>query len=145
MDIWSKSPYPANVLSNLYDNAFRFDEVACGSMEGFLQSLKYKDVARQQEICRMSGKEAKRMSLSDWQIDQIVWWRSKAVDRQSAEFQNLVQNAYQAMYEQNETFRNALAQTTGQKLYHSRGEQDPRKTILTEKEFCDTLTILRNK
>ena len=40
LDIWSKSPYPANVLSNLCSNGFRFDGVLCGSMEGFLQSLK---------------------------------------------------------------------------------------------------------
>ena len=37
LDIWSKSPYPANVLSNLCSNGFRFDGVLCGSMEGFLQ------------------------------------------------------------------------------------------------------------
>lgn len=40
IDIWSKSQYPANVLSNLYDNSFCYDSVECGSMEGFLQSLK---------------------------------------------------------------------------------------------------------
>lgn len=36
IDIWSKSEYPANVLSNLNSNGFRFDGVVCGSMEGFL-------------------------------------------------------------------------------------------------------------
>lgn len=47
LDIWSKSPYPANVLSNLCSNGFRFDGVLCGSMEGFLQSLKYQDTGKQ--------------------------------------------------------------------------------------------------
>ena len=47
VDIWSKSPYPANVLSNLHDNEFYFDGVKCGSMEGFLQSLKQKNVKKQ--------------------------------------------------------------------------------------------------
>ena len=46
VDIWSKSPYPANVLSNLHDNEFYFDGVKCGSMEGFLQSLKQKNVKK---------------------------------------------------------------------------------------------------
>lgn len=40
VDIWSKSEYPADVLSNLCSNGFRFDGMFCGSMEGFLQSLK---------------------------------------------------------------------------------------------------------
>lgn len=43
IDIWSKNPYPSNILSNLHDNSFGFDGVKCCSMEGFLQSLKYKD------------------------------------------------------------------------------------------------------
>ena len=36
VDIWSKSPYPADVLSNLHDNGFCYDGIECGSMEGFL-------------------------------------------------------------------------------------------------------------
>lgn len=64
IDIWSKNPYPANVLSNLYDNSFCYDGVECGSMEGFLQSLKYKDIEEQRHICRLSGKEAKRMTTA---------------------------------------------------------------------------------
>ena len=40
IDIWSHSDYPAQVLSNLCSNPFTFDGVLCGSMEGFLQSLK---------------------------------------------------------------------------------------------------------
>lgn len=43
IDIWSKCKYPACVLSNLHDSIFIFDDVECHSMEGFLQSLKYKD------------------------------------------------------------------------------------------------------
>lgn len=42
LDIHSKGLYPSNVLSNLCDNGFCFDGIVCGSMEGFLQSLKAK-------------------------------------------------------------------------------------------------------
>ncbi len=38
------------------------DAVACASMEGFLQSLKYADVDTQKAICQLSGKEAKNMT-----------------------------------------------------------------------------------
>ena len=144
LDIWSKSPYPANVLSNLCSNGFRFDGVLCGSMEGFLQSLKYQDTGRQRQICSMKGKNAKNMTLSHWQTDQIVWWKGTEINRQSKEFQDLIRRAYQAMFEQNERFRIALMSTRGIKLYHSQGEQNPYKTILTESEFCSVLTEMRD-
>ena len=145
VDIWSKSAYPADVLSNLCNSSFCFDGIACGSMEGFLQSLKYKDTDRQRQICEMPGKEAKKMSVSDWQGDQIVWWKGQTIDRHSKAFVELVTRAYQAMFSQNEQFRNALKSTKGEKLYHSRGGHDSHKTILTEREFCDILTELRDR
>lgn len=144
IDIWSKSEYPADVLSNLCDNIFLFDGVECGSMEGFLQSLKYKDEDKQRQICLMSGKEAKRMTNADWQREQIVWWKSAAVDRQSDDYMQLVHRAYQTMFEQNEKFRTALLSTKGKNLYHSQGESNSFKTILTGKEFCQILTELRD-
>lgn len=144
VDIWSKSDYPADVLSNLCSNGFRFDEMVCGSMEGFLQSLKQKDKDKQRQICSMKGKNAKSMTSSGWQTDQIVWWKGVAIDRQSEEFKQLVRRAYQAMFEQNERFRTALMSTREQILFHSRGESNPYKTILTEDELCQTLTELRD-
>lgn len=139
MDIWSKSAYPADVLSNLSNNSFCFEGMSCGCMEGFLQSLKYEDTDRQRQICGMTGKEAKKMSVSDWQGDQIVWWKGQAIDRQSEVFFKLVTRAYQAMFSQNERFRKALMSTKGKKLFHSQGGHDSYKTILTEQEFCDIL------
>ena len=79
VDIWSKSPYPADVLSNLHDNGFCYDGMECGSMEGFLQSLKQKDVGKQCQVCRMTGREAKRMTNADWQTSQTVWWNGQAM------------------------------------------------------------------
>ena len=145
MDIWSKSEYPADVLSNLCSNGFRFDGMVCGSMEGFLQSLKQKDKDKQRQICSMKGKNAKKMTSTGWQTDQIVWWKGVAIDRQSEEYKQLVRRAYLAMFEQNERFRSALMSTRGQALFHSRGESNPFKTILTENELCQILTELRDK
>lgn len=82
IDIWSKSAYPADVLSNLCSNGFRFDGMVCGSMEGFLQSLKQKDLVKQRQICSMKGRKAKNLSTTGWQTDQIVWWKGQAIDRQ---------------------------------------------------------------
>lgn len=144
IDIWSKNKYPANVLSNLHDSIFILDDVECHSMEGFLQSLKHQDEERQKQICKMKGLDAKNQSTSDWQENQIVWWRGKAINRQSEDFSSLVDRAYTALYQQNRCFREALYSTRGKRLLHSRGKNDPHETILTETEFCTILTKLRD-
>ena len=144
IDIWSHSDYPSQVLSNLCSNPFTFDGVQCGSMEGFLQSLKQQDSNKQRQICAMKGRNAKRATTARWQADQIVSWKGIAIDRQSEDFQQLLRHAYQAMFDQSERFRAALMATRGMKLYHSRGKSDPFKTILTEQEFCQILTDLRD-
>ena len=144
IDIWSKSKYPAYMLSNLHDSIFIFDDVECHCMEGFLQSLKHQDEGKQHLICKLRGIDAKRMSSSDWQRDQIVWWKGKAINRQSEEYVKLITEAYAALYQQNQYFREALLATKGKRLLHSRGKKNSHETILTEKEFCTILTELRD-
>jgi len=146
VDIWSnaKQGNPGKVLSNLCSNGFRFDGMVCGSMEGFLQSLKQKDKDKQRQICQMKGKNAKKMTSTGWQTDQIIWWKGNPIDRQSADYYSFVSAAYLTMFEQNERFRTTLMSTRGMRLFHSRGEQNPFKTILTEQELCQILTNLRD-
>ena len=81
LDIRSNGLYPSNVLSNLCSNGFRLDGLTCGSMEGFLQSLKRKELDKQRQICSMKGGNARKMSVTSWQTDQIVWWKGQAIDR----------------------------------------------------------------
>lgn len=144
LDIRSDGLYPSNVLSNLCSNGFRFEGMVCGSMEGFLQSLKYKDGDKQRQICSMKGGNARKRSVTSWQTDQIVWWKGYAIDRQGEEFQQLVRHAYQAMFGQSQRFRDALMQTRGMTLIHSMGEMNPYRTILTSQEFCSILTDIRD-
>lgn len=142
LDIRSNGLYPSNVLSNLCSNGFRLDGMVCGSMEGFLQSLKRKELDKQRQICNMRGGNARKMSVTSWQTDQIVWWKGQAIDRQSEEYQRLIRRAYQAMFEQSERFRAALMQTRGITLVHTSGEPSSYKTILTPSEFCGILMDL---
>ena len=144
LDIRSNGLSPSNVLSNLCSNGFRFDGVLCGSMEGFLQSLKQQEKNKQLQICQMKGGYARKHSITSWQTDQIVWWKGQAYDRQSDDYQKLIRRAYQAMFDQSERFRAALMQTRGITLIHSSGEENPYKTILTEQEFCTILTEIRD-
>ena len=145
LDIRSNGLYPSNVLSNLCSNGFRLDGMVCGSMEGFLQSLKRKELDKQRQICSMRGGNARKMSVTSWQTDQIVWWKGQAIDRQSEEYQRLIRRAYQSMFEQSERFRAALMQTRGITLVHTIGEPNSYKTILTPAEFCGILTDLRDR
>ena len=144
LDIRSNGQYPSGVLSNLCSNGFRFEGVLCGSMEGFLQSLKQQEKSKQLQICQMKGGNARKRSVTSWQTDQIVWWKGLAYDRQSEEYQRLIRRAYQAMFEQSERFRAALMQTRGITLTHTSGETNPFKTILTSQEFCSILTEMRD-
>ena len=149
LDIWSTGRYPANVLSNLCDNEFVFDGVQCGSMEGFLQSLKTEDKDYQMQICQMKGVRAKQEAedarLSSWKECQRLYWKGLPMGRQSSEFAQLLHGAYRALFEQNICFREALLSTRGMKLTHIRGGQDPRETVLTEREFCEILMEMRKR
>lgn len=144
VDIWSGGGYPGEVLSNLCSNAFVYGGVHCNSMEGFLQSLKYDDRQKQLQICQMKGRNAKKAGKEAWKPDQGVYWNGQVVDRQSEAFQTLVAGAYQAMFEQNERFHDALMMTRGKRLFHTRGKRNPFETILTEQELCGILTALRD-
>lgn len=145
VDIWSKADYPANVLSNLYDNRFMIDGVKCASMEAFLQSLKLSDRSAQLKACELTGKEAKRSSTSEWKQTQTVFWDNVEIKRESHEFTVLIKRAYLNLYSQNKELRMALDSTKGKALYHTGGNTDPKDTILTEREFCDVLTFVRDR
>lgn len=145
VDISSTLKGAAGILSNFTENHFTFDGVECGSMEGFLQSLKHQEPEVQERICAFVGKYAKRKSVHGWKETQTIHWKGQPIDRHSEDFQSLVRKAYRAMAEQCPLFRNSLMSTGRKRLYHSMGNPDATKTILTDKEFCSILTELRKE
>ena len=92
----------------------------------------------------MKGGNARKQSVTSWQTDQILWWKGQAYDRQGDEYLKLIRRAYQAMFDQCERFRAALMTTCGITLISSGSEENPCKTILTEQEFCQILTDMRD-
>lgn len=147
IDIYSKGEYPADVLSNFYPNGFIFDGIECRSAEGFLQSLKYRNRAKQRAVCALWGINAKKAGARKrlWRITGKVWWQGKRYDRYGEQFTTLITQAYGELYRQNLGFRNALKAAEGKRLTHSIGKSDKRKTILTEGEFICRLTELIEK
>lgn len=147
IDIYSKAEYPSCELSNFAEHHFIYDSVRCNSIEGFLQSLKYKSIKKQAEVCLKIGSDAKEAGAKKrlWKVTKRVYWKGKCIGLFSDELQELIDGAYLACFEQCEKFRNALAATENEKLIHRIGKTDSRKTILTEYNFIRRLNILRIK
>lgn len=136
-------PYPSNALSNFAPHPFEIDGVKCNSMEGFLQSLKFKDINMQEYVCTLVGKAAKfKGKPKKWWLEQKLHWRGQDIDRHSQEYQDLLDRAYMELAK-NSGFRKALLATGESNITHSMGKNDPTHTILTEKEFCSRLLKIR--
>lgn len=149
IDIHSKGEYPSCDLSNFAKNEFCIDGIKCSSMEGFLQSLKFKNLRKQKNVCLLSGKNAKNSTRHTfaqfrWRITHNLYWQGRRVNRFSDEYQNLLDRAYNEL-SKNTEFIKALECSSGNVLVHSIGKKDARKTVLTEYEFVSRLNSVRDK
>lgn len=144
MDIGSSRSYPAGTLSNFSPHPFVLDGVHCASMEGFLQSLKFKSPEMQEQVCGLVGLAAKRAGRKKkWFRTQTLYWRGRELKRDSEEYQNLLNRAYNAL-NGNSSFRKALLATGNSVLKHSIGKIKETETVLTQREFCSRLMHLRD-
>ena len=75
MDIKSGSGYPQGALSNFAPRRFVFDGVECNSIEGVLQSFKFKDIEIQKYVCTLVGRQAKSKGRNKkwWQKQELYW------------------------------------------------------------------------
>lgn len=144
MDIKAGRPYPSNALSNFAPHPFELDGVEIASMEGFLQSLKFKNPEMQEHICTLVGLTAKRSGAKkNWYEKQTLYWRGEAIKRDSDEYQDLLDRAYAALFTQNEKAKKALLATKNANLTHSIGRRKINETVLTQQEFCSRLMEIR--
>lgn len=146
MNIGSGQGYPANALSNFSPHPFVLDGIQIASMEGFLQSLKFESADMAKYVCTLVGKAAKfKGKNKNWRVRQTLYWLGQPIKRESKEYQDLLDRAYRAMFEQSESFRNALKASGNSTLTHSIGRNDYKETVLTVNEFCRRLNSLRNE
>ena len=145
MDIGSGSGFPSATLSNFAPHPFVIDGVECNSMEGFLQSLKFSNPEMQKEVCKLVGKAAKfKGKKKKWWRTQTLYWQGVEIARDSQEYQDLLDRAFNALA-QNNGFRAALLATGNSVLTHSIGKNKITETVLTRQEFCSRLTKIREK
>lgn len=147
MDIHSKGEYPACDLSNFAEHKFYIDDVKCLSMEGFLQSLKFRSIKKQKQVCLLSGKEAKNFTKHTfaqlrWRITKTLYWQGKRINRYSDEYQFLLDKAYNELAK-NKEFSEALRCTHESYIVHSVGKKNMCKTVLTEYEYISRLERIR--
>lgn len=145
MDIGSGSGFPSATLSNFAPHPFVIDGVECNSMEGFLQSLKFSNPEMQAEVCKLVGKAAKfKGKKKKWWRTQTLHWQGTEILRDSQEYQDLLDRAFDALA-QNSGFRTALLATGNSVLTHSIGKTKITETVLTRQEFCSRLTKIREE
>lgn len=147
IDLGWRQTGAAKRLSNFAPHGFVMDDIVCGGMEGWLQSLKFYEPLEQARIAGMTGYEAYRFGQggNDWQDSQLLWWCKKPYDRFSSEYKDLITHAYDICFDNNVDFRNALIETGTSELSHSIGRHDPTKTVLTETEYLYQIYRLRAK
>lgn len=133
-------------LSNFTPRPFTFKGYSFASMDGLLQSLKFPLPEKQARVRNMVGIQTKRMGKKKkWYLDQTLYWIDTPIDRHSDTYIQLIHDAFDALFEQNISFRDSLSKTEGYQLVHSKGHSNPQRTILTEQEFVGILERLRNK
>ncbi len=145
MDIHSGGAYPASKLTNFAPNAFVFRGITVAGMEGLLQAFKFDKLHMQLYVCTLFGMAAKKKGAKrNWRRDQTLYWQGTQYDRQGQEYQDLLLEAYMAMFTQNEGARRALLATGNATLTHSIGKKRESETVLTEREFSSLLTRCRS-
>lgn len=145
MDVGSGEKYPAGALSNFTPRKFEVRGIPCNSMEGFLQGLKFKNPDMQKEVFSLVGIKAKRKgSKKNWQRTQTLWFQGEPIARSSKEYQDLIDEAYDALFS-NEKAKKTLLASGDANLTHSIGKRDAKKTVLTEREFCSRLMRIRSR
>lgn len=145
IDTGSRGEGLAKELSNFNAYAFVLDGVQCGSIEGFLQSLKIEDPELQEKLASLVGLEAYRagQNHNHWKENQTLFWRGEALPRLSKKYQKLLERAYDACFEQSVEFAAALCLSEDAILTHTMGKRNPSNTTLTEHEYIYNLYRLR--
>ena len=146
IDIGTKSDNPiGKALSNFRNWRFTFEGIECKSLESILQSFKFSDPEEQIKICGMIGYKAKYkgMKANDWKKTQILYWKGKEYPRQSKKYQDLLDSVFNVAFIINKMAKSNLLASGDSILTHSMGKEDPKETVLTEKEFCERLMKLR--
>ena len=147
MNIGSGLGWPSRQLSNFAPSPFVIDGVRCNSMEGFIQSLKFKNPEMQKFVCLLVGRCAKfKGKDKKWWMrppKEQLWWMGSGFPGHSDEHLWLVKRALRCKFLQHNGSMRALIATRDAVLTHSVGKED--RTSLRASDFCRMLTEIRDE
>ena len=134
--------YPGNMLDVYTAYLFTFREgFLVNSLAGFLESLKYRNNDDQKKMMQVVDagkiKGIKR-------IPEIVFWKGESIERNSQEYQQLLDEVFKSLFTQSAAAKQALIDTKDEAL-SCRYENDKSKTLLTRDEFITRLLNLREQ
>lgn len=137
----------SKMLSNLYPTSFKFKGKKVASIEGVLQSLKYKDKKIQNTILKYYGLDAYHSrganSTDFWGENGMLFWQGKPLNRHSEHYQTFIDELY-ICASKNPLYKKALLSTQNKYLLHHIGKDDASQTVLTRFEFEQRLNTLRD-
>lgn len=135
----------SKVLSNLFPYEFLFKGKKMGSIEGFFQGIKFKDIDMQNLVIQYSRIDSNYIKIAtsyDWKETGIVYWQGEPIDRFSKEYEDLVDELYISAI-QNPLYRNILKKCD-KYILHEIGNTDSKETVFTRYEFEKQLNCLKD-
>lgn len=148
IDINIEGEEPANILSNLYDETFEYDNTMFASVESFFQGLKFKDAKRQAEIFAMPGKAARKAGIYHnwWKLTGNLYFKGKKINRYSFDYDKLIAVPFLSRFcNDNGKFKQALLDTKFKTLTYSNGKAEKYQTVLTQSEYLNILNFVKRK
>lgn len=117
------------------------DTIECISVSSLLHSLLKSDKSAQREACQQTPPPKRFFAPKI----RFLYWNGEKMLRDSYEYVDFIKRILKYLYENDESFREALNGTKGKKLYYSRGEHNPQRSFITEREICNILMQIRDE
>jgi predicted NAD-dependent protein-ADP-ribosyltransferase YbiA (DUF1768 family) len=130
-------------MSNLSHHPFVLDGVWCGSVEGFIQGIKFApDDPRRGATLKLQGVPAWKMRTQAQ--GGFIWWNGEQIAYRSQKHSELIRRAIEAKFAQNLDAFEALLATRGLTIIHETGHLESPTTTLTAVAYCAILTTIRD-
>ena len=116
-----------------------------GSIEGFFQGIKFKDIDMQNLVIKYSRIDSNYIKIAtdyDWKETGIIYWQGEPIDRFSKKYEDLVDELYISAI-QNPLYRNVFKKCD-KYILHEIGNTDPKETVFTRYEFEKQLNCLKD-
>ena len=132
-------------ISNFSEHSFVLDGICCGTVEAFIQGIKFPsdDPRREQIFAMKKGFSAWKMRVHA--AGEYVWWNGQAISYRSPEHLSLIERAIEAKFNQNPDALGALKSTQGLAIIHESGIPESPLTSLPAEAYCQMLTRIRDQ